>query len=275
MDRKVELHIHLFTGNHPNLHHMKEWNDMGKFDGKVVVITGGTSGIGLASAQQFVREGAYVFITGRRQRELDEAVALIGRNVTGVQGDISKLDDLDRLFDTVKQEKGHLDILFANAGLGSFLPLPDITEQQYATTFDVNVKGTIFTVQKALPLFPDQKGSIILTGSTAGSTGIPAFSVYGASKAAIRQLVRSWIVEMKGTELRMNVVSPGSVVTPAYTELFGEALGSFLEQSKQDIPLGRVGEMDEIANAVLFLASEESSYVNGIELFVDGGVAQV
>ncbi|MFD1887836.1 SDR family NAD(P)-dependent oxidoreductase [Paenibacillus wenxiniae] len=248
---------------------------MGKFDGKVVVITGGTSGIGLASAQQFVQEGAYVFITGRRQHELDEAVALIGRNVTGVQGDISKLEDLDRLFETVKQEKGHLDILFANAGLGSFLPLSDITEAQYDTTFDVNVKGTIFTVQKALPLFPDQKGSIILTGSTAGTMGIPAFSVYGASKAAIRQLVRSWILDVKGTGLRINVVSPGSVVTPAYTELFGTALDQFLEQSKQEIPMGRVGEMQEIANAVMFLASDDSSYLNGIELFADGGAAQI
>ncbi|WP_194542809.1 SDR family NAD(P)-dependent oxidoreductase [Paenibacillus sp. JZ16] len=248
---------------------------MGKFDGKVAVVTGGTSGIGLASAQQFVQEGAYVFITGRRQCELDEAVKQIGKNVTGVRGDISKSEDLDKLFETVEREKGHLDILFANAGLGSLLPLGEITEAQYYTTFDVNVKGTIFTVQKALPLFPNKRGSIILTGSTAGSTGIPAFSIYGASKAAIRQLVRGWILDMKGTEVRINVLSPGTVVTPAYDELFGSQLDHFLEQAKNDIPLGRVGQVEEISNAVMFLASNESSYLNGVELFVDGGVAQV
>ncbi|MEK3904766.1 MULTISPECIES: SDR family NAD(P)-dependent oxidoreductase [unclassified Paenibacillus] len=248
---------------------------MGRFDGKVAVVTGGTSGIGLAAARQFVQEGAYVFITGRRQRELDEAVQQIGKNVTGVQGDVSKLEDLDNLFDTVQREKGHLDILFANAGLGSFLPLGEITEAHYYKTFDVNVKGTIFTVQKALSLFPNQKGSIILTGSTAGSTGIPAFSIYGASKAAIRQLVRNWILDTKGTEIRMNVLSPGSVVTPAYDELFGSELDNYLEQAKTDIPLGRVGQVEEIANAVMFLASNESSYLNGIELFADGGVAQI
>ncbi|PAF33216.1 SDR family oxidoreductase [Paenibacillus sp. 7516] len=248
---------------------------MGKFDGKVAVVTGGTSGIGLASAQQFVQEGAYVFITGRRQRELDEAVKQIGKNVTGVRGDISKSEDLDILFETVKREKGHLDILFANAGLGSFLPLGEITEAQYYKTFDVNVKGTIFTVQKALALFPNKRGSIILTGSTAGSTGMPAFSIYGASKAAIRQLVRSWILDMKGTEIRINILSPGTIVTPAYDELFGSELDHLLEQAKNDIPLGRVGQVEEISNAVMFLASNESSYMNGVELFVDGGAAQV
>ncbi|MBE3650888.1 SDR family NAD(P)-dependent oxidoreductase [Paenibacillus polymyxa] len=248
---------------------------MGKFDGKVAVVTGGTSGIGLASAQQFVKEGAYVFITGRRQRELDEAVKQIGKNVTGVRGDISKSEDLDILFETVKREKGHLDILFANAGLGSFLPLGEITEAQYYKTFDVNVKGTIFTVQKALALFPNKRGSIILTGSTAGSTGMPAFSIYGASKAAIRQLVRSWILDMRGTEIRINILSPGTIVTPAYNELFGSELDHLLEQAKNDIPLGRVGQVEEISNAVMFLASNESSYMNGVELFVDGGVAQV
>ncbi|WP_420539709.1 SDR family NAD(P)-dependent oxidoreductase [Paenibacillus polymyxa] len=248
---------------------------MGKFDGRVAVVTGGTSGIGLASAQQFVKEGAYVFITGRRQRELDEAVKQIGKNVTGVRGDISKSEDLDILFETVKREKGHLDILFANAGLGSFLPLGEITEAQYYKTFDVNVKGTIFTVQKALALFPNKRGSIILTGSTAGSTGMPAFSIYGASKAAIRQLVRSWILDMRGTEIRINILSPGTIVTPAYDELFGSELDHLLEQAKNDIPLGRVGQVEEISNAVMFLASNESSYMNGVELFVDGGVAQV
>ncbi|CAM4394812.1 NAD(P)-dependent dehydrogenase (short-subunit alcohol dehydrogenase family) [Paenibacillus endophyticus] len=248
---------------------------MGKFDGKVAVVTGGTSGIGLATAQQFVKEGAYVFITGRRQNELDEAVELIGKNVTGVQGDISKLEDLDKLYETVKQEKGHLDILFANAGLGSLLPLGEITEEHYYKTFDVNVKGTIFTVQKALPLFPNKIGSIILTGSTAGAMGNPAFSIYGASKAAIRQLVRSWILDLKGTEIRINVLSPGTVHTPAYDDLFGSNLESFLAYAKQVTPLGRIGEVEEIANAAIFLASKESSYINGIELFVDGGVVQI
>jgi len=248
---------------------------MGKFYGKVAVVTGGTSGIGLATAQKFAKEGAHVFITGRRQSELDSAVKLIGDNVTGIQGDVSNLADLDRLFEAVKQEKGHLDILFANAGLGSFLPLGEITEEHYYKTFDVNVKGTIFTVQKALPLFPNHVGSIIITGSTAGSVGDPAFSVYGASKAAIRQLIRNWILDLKGTEIRVNIVSPGFVHTPAYNYLFGAEVENVLEHSKTVIPLGRVGTPEEIANAVMFLASNESSYINGIELFVDGGFAQV
>ncbi|OWA35804.1 oxidoreductase [Saccharibacillus sp. O16] len=248
---------------------------MGKFEGKVVVVTGGTSGIGLTTAQRFVSEGAHVFITGRRQSELDKAVQLIGERATGVQGDVSKLEDLDRLFDTVKRDKGHLDVLFANAGLGSLLPLGQITEEQYQKTFDVNVKGTLFTVQKALPLFPDQKGTIVLTGSTAGAMGDPAFSVYGASKAAVRQMARNWIVDLKGTGIRINVVSPGTVYTPAYDELFGEALNEVLESAKTTVPLGRLGQTEEIADAVLFLASDESSYVNGSELFVDGGLAQI
>ncbi|GGO01009.1 SDR family NAD(P)-dependent oxidoreductase [Saccharibacillus kuerlensis] len=248
---------------------------MGKFEGKVAVITGGTSGIGLTTAQRFVSEGAYVLITGRRQSELDAAVQLIGERVTGVQGDISNLKDLDKLFDTVKREKGHLDILFANAGLGSILPLGQITEEQYDKTFDVNVKGTLFTVQKALPLFPNRTGTIIITGSTAGTIGDPGFSVYGGTKAALRQMARNWITDLKGTSIRLNVVSPGVVHTPAYDDLFGEALDQVLESSKNVIPLGRTGKTEEIANAVMFLASEESSYVNGIELFVDGGMAQV
>lgn len=248
---------------------------MGKFDGKVAVVTGGTSGIGLSTAQQFAKEGAHVFITGRRQTELDAAVKLIGDNVTGVQGDVSNLADLDRLYETVKQEKGHLDILFANAGLGAFLPLGQITEEHYYKTFDVNVKGTIFTVQKALPLFPNKVGTIIVTGSTAGSIGDPAFSVYGASKAAIRQLIRNWIIDLKGTGIRVNVISPGVVVTPAYDDLFGDQLENVLEYVKSTIPQGRVGTTEEIANAVMFLASSESSYINGVELFVDGGIAQI
>ncbi len=248
---------------------------MGKFNGKVAVVTGGTSGIGLATAQKLAKEGAHVFITGRRQSELDSAVKLIGNNVTGIQGDVSKLADLDSLFEAVKQEKGHLDILFANAGIGSFVPLGEITEDHYYKTFDVNVKGTIFTVQKALPLFPNNGGSIIITGSTAGSVGDPAFSIYGASKAAIRQLIRNWIMDLKGTGIRVNVVSPGFIHTPAYNYLFGAEIENVLEHSKTVTPLGRVGTSEEIANAVMFLASNESSYINGIELFVDGGFAQV
>lgn len=248
---------------------------MGKFEGKIALVTGGTSGIGLAAAQKFVNEGAYVYITGRRQNELDKAVNQIGKNVTGVQGDISKLEDLDKLYDIIKQEKGKLDILFANAGTGNFLPLGEITEEQVDRTFDINVKGTIFTVQKALSLFPDKAGSIIVTGSTAGSIGNPAFSVYGASKAALRALVRNWILDLKGTEIRVNVVSPGAILTPAYDELFGDALEEVMENSRNTVPAGKVGTPEEVANAVFFLASDESSYLTGVELFVDGGLAQV
>ncbi|AFJ61473.1 MULTISPECIES: SDR family NAD(P)-dependent oxidoreductase [Bacillus] len=248
---------------------------MGKFEGKIALVTGGTSGIGLAAAQKFVNEGAYVYITGRRQNELDKAVNQIGKNVTGVQGDISKLEDLDKLYDIIKQEKGKLDILFANAGIGNFLPLGEITEEQVDRTFDINVKGTIFTVQKALSLFPDKAGSIIVTGSTAGSIGNPAFSVYGASKAALRALVRNWILDLKGTEIRVNVVSPGAILTPAYDELFGDALEEVMENSRNTVPAGKVGTPEEVANAVSFLASDESSYLTGVELFVDGGLAQV
>ncbi|MCY9209379.1 SDR family NAD(P)-dependent oxidoreductase [Bacillus subtilis] len=248
---------------------------MGKFEGKIALVTGGTSGIGLATAQKFVNEGAYVYITGRRQNELDKAVNQIGKNVTGVQGDISKLEDLDKLYDMIKQEKGKLDILFANAGTGNFLPLGEITEEQVDRTFDINVKGTIFTVQKALSLFPDKVGSIIVTGSTAGSIGNPAFSVYGASKAALRALVRNWILDLKGTEIRVNVVSPGAILTPAYDELFGDELEGAMENTRNTVPAGKVGTPEEVANAVSFLASDESSYLTGVELFVDGGLAQV
>ncbi|AZV51304.1 SDR family NAD(P)-dependent oxidoreductase [Bacillus halotolerans] len=248
---------------------------MGKFEGEIALVTGGTSGIGLATAQKFVNEGAYVYITGRRQNELDKAVNQIGKNVTGVQGDISKLEDLDKLYDIIKQEKGKLDILFANAGTGNFLPLGEITEEQVDRTFDINVKGTIFTVQKALSLFPDKVGSIIVTGSTAGSIGNPAFSVYGASKAALRALVRNWILDLKGTEIRVNVVSPGVILTPAYDELFGDALEGAMENTRNTVPTGKVGTPEEVANAVSFLASDESSYLTGVELFVDGGLAQV
>lgn len=246
-----------------------------KFEGKIALVTGGTSGIGLATAQKFVNEGAYVYITGRRQNELDKAVNQIGKNVTGVQGDISKLEDLDKLYEIIKQEKGKLDILFANAGTGNFLPLGEITEEQVDRTFGINVKGTIFTVQKALSLFPDKVGSIIVTGSTAGSIGNTAFSVYGASKAALRALVRNWILDLKGTEIRVNVVSPGGILTPAYDELFGDALEEVLDNSRNTVPAGKVGTPEEVANVVSFLASDESSYLTGAELFVDGGLAQV
>ncbi|WP_026702804.1 SDR family NAD(P)-dependent oxidoreductase [Salibacterium aidingense] len=248
---------------------------MDKFEGKIALVTGGTSGIGLATAQKFVSEGAYVYITGRRQNELDKAVNQIGKNVTGVQGDISKLEDLDKLYDIIKQEKGKLDILFANAGVGSLLPLGEITEEQVDRTFDINVKGTIFTVQKALSLFPNKRGSIIVTGSTAGSIGNPAFSVYGASKAALRTLVRDWILDLKGTGIRVNVVSPGTIHTPAYNELFGDALEEVLENTRNTVPAEKVGTPEEVANVVSFLASDESSYLTGTELFVDGGLAQV
>ncbi|MDE5054446.1 glucose 1-dehydrogenase [Niallia taxi] len=248
---------------------------MGKFEGKIALVTGGTSGIGLATAQKFVDKGAYVYITGRRQNELDKAVNQIGKNVTGVQGDISKLEDLDKLYDIIKQEKGKLDILFANAGTGNFLPLGEITEEQVDRTFDINVKGTIFTVQKALSLFPNKVGSIIVTGSTAGSIGNPAFSVYGASKAALRALVRNWILDLKGTEIRVNVVSPGVILTPAYDELFGDALEGVMKNNRNTVPAGKVGTPEEVASAVSFLASDESSYLTGVELFVDGGLAQV
>lgn len=248
---------------------------MDEFEGKIALVTGGTSGIGLATAQKLVNEGAYVYITGRRQNELDKAVNQIGKNVTGVQGDISKLEDLDKLYDIIKQEKGKLDILFANAGVGSFLPLGEITEEQVDRTFDINVKGTIFTVQKALSLFPNKGGSIIVTGSTAGSIGNPAFSVYGASKAALRTLVRNWILDLKGTGIRVNVVSPGTIHTPAYNELFGDALEEVLENTRNTVPAEKVGTPEEVANVVSFLASDESSYLTGAELFVDGGLAQV
>ena len=249
---------------------------MGKLEGKVAVITGGNSGIGLATAQRFVKEGAQVFITGRRQSELDKAVKLIGKNVTGVQGDVANLADLDRLYSTVKQKAGRIDIVFANAGGGTFLPLGSITEQQYHETFDNNVKGVILTVQKALPLLPNAS-SIVLNASTAASIGMPAFSVYSAAKAAVRNLARGWATDLKDRRIRVNAVSPGVVITPAYQKigLSDEQIKSFAAQMVALIPLGRTGEPDEIAKAVLFLASDDSSFVNGAELVVDGGQTRV
>jgi NAD(P)-dependent dehydrogenase (short-subunit alcohol dehydrogenase family) len=248
---------------------------MGKLDGKIAVITGGNSGLGLATAQRFVAEGAYVFITGRRQDQLDAAVHTIGGNVAGVQGDVSKLDDLDRLFATVRERKGRLDVLFANAGVGEFAPLGQITEAHFDKTFDVNVKGTVFTVQKALPLM-SAGASIVINGSMVSIKGLPAFGVYAATKAALRSFARTWSVDLKERGIRVNVVSPGTVVTPAFKTLMtDEQIEGFTAQAAATTPLGRVGTPDEIARAVVFLASEDSSFVDGTELFVDGGAAQI
>ena len=242
---------------------------MGRLQGKVAIITGGTTGIGLAAAKLFVKEGAYVFITGRRQKELDEAVKAIGSNVTGVQGDVTKLADLDRLYETVGK-KGRLDIVFANAGFAEFAPLAKITEQHFDSLFNTNVKGALFTVQKSLPLLNDG-GSIILTGSVDGSKGTPAFGTYGATKAAVRSFVRTWTAELKDRRIRSNVLSPGPTETPAIGQQPADAMARLLST----IPMGRMGEADEVAKAALFLASDDSSFVTGIELFVDGGRAQI
>src|SRR5271169_24012 len=243
---------------------------MAKLLGKVAVITGGTEGIGLATAQLFVKEGAHVFVTGRRQKELDEAVTAIGSNVTGVQGDVSKLTDLDRLYDAVKAQGKKLDIVFANAGVAEFAALGSITEEHFDKLFDINVKGTLFTVQKALPLMNDG-GSIILTGSVASIKGTPAFWVYGATKAAIRNFVRAWTIELKERRIRSNVLSPGPTETPLVDLQPPEAIARIVST----IPMGRMGSSEEIAKAALFLASDDSSFVTGIELFVDGGRAQI
>lgn len=248
-----------------------------KLTGKIALITGGTSGLGFATAKRFIAEGAYVFITGRRQPELDAAVKELGENAAGYRGDISKLSELDGLFAAIKQAKGKLDILFANAGGGSFAPLEQVTEEHFDKHFDINVKGTLFTVQKALPLMTGG-GSIILNGSIAGSKGFPAFGVYSATKAALRSFVRTWSQEFKGRNIRVNVVAPGTVVTPAYKNELGmtdEQIEGFAAQAAASAPIGRTGRPDEIAAAVLFLASEDSSFITGTELFVDGGAAQV
>ena len=249
---------------------------MGKLQDKVALVTGGSSGIGLATARRFAAEGAHVFITGRRQPELDAAAAAIGHGVTAVQADASNLADLDRLFAVVKQDKGRLDIVFANAGGGTFAPLGAITEEHFDRIFDVNVKGLLFTVQKALPLLPDG-ASIVLNASLVSIKGFPAFSVYSASKAAVRSFARGWAVDLGPRRIRVNVVSPGVVPTPAYVGLglAGAALERYEEESAKLTPLGRVGTPDEIAKAVTFLASDDSSFVNGVELFVDGGFGQI
>lgn len=247
-----------------------------RFADKVVIVTGGTSGIGLASAKAFADQGAHVFITGRRQATLDEAVSRIGGSVTGVQGDMSKLADIDRLYDEVQKQHSHIDVVFANAGGGEFAPLGSITEAHYEETFDTNVKGVLFTVQKALPFLRDG-GSIVLTSSTTSLTGTPAFSVYSATKAAVRSFARNWILDLKERRIRVNAISPGVTETAGLNALFGgdeQAAGTKAWLSEQ-IPLGRVGQPEEIAKAVLFLASDEASFVNGVELFVDGGQAQI
>jgi NAD(P)-dependent dehydrogenase (short-subunit alcohol dehydrogenase family) len=247
-----------------------------KLNGKIAVITGATSGIGLATAKLFAAEGAHVYITGRRQDVLDQAVAEIGANVTGIQADSSSSEDLDRLFDQVKAESGRIDVLFTAAGGGTMLPLGQITEEQVDDTFGRNVKAVIFTVQKALPLL-GKGSSVILTGSTAGTQGTAAFSVYSASKAAVRNLARSWILDLKDTGIRVNVLSPGATRTPGLVELAGDDAAQqqgLLDYLASQVPMGRVGEADEIAKAALFLASDDASFVNGAELFADGGQAQ-
>src|SRR5258707_5482738 len=248
---------------------------MDKLEGKIALITGGNSGIGLATAKRFVNEGAYVFITGRREPELAAAIKEIGRNVTGVQGDVSNLADLDRLFEQIKREKGKLDIVFANAGVAKFAPFGTITEEFYDSIFDVNVKGMLFTVQKALPLLPDG-ASIILNASIVGSKGLPANSVYSATKAAVRSFARTWTTDLKDRRIRVNAVSPGATDTPGLSNLLASAdVGEErVKMISNTVPLGSVGTPDEIAKAVAFLASDDSSYITGTELIVDRGFAQ-
>lgn len=243
---------------------------MGKLDGKVAVITGGSSGLALATAQRFAEEGAYVFITGRRQEALDEAVKQLGKNARGVRGDASNLDDLDVLFKTVQQEKGKIDILFASAGKGEIAKLGEITEEHFDKEFGLIVRGTLFTVQKALPLLNDG-ASVIMTGSVASVKGVPGFGIYAAAKAALRSFARTWLNELKDRHIRVNVLSPGQVDTPDSARLDKETR----EMSESLIPRGKMGRPEEIATAALFLASAESSYVNGVDLAVDGGFSAI
>jgi NAD(P)-dependent dehydrogenase (short-subunit alcohol dehydrogenase family) len=249
---------------------------MGKLDGKIALVTGGNSGIGLATAKQFVNEGAYVFVTGLRDAELAAAVKEIGDNVTGIRGDVSSLSDLDRLFAQIRRDKGRLDVLFANAGVARYAPLGTITEELYDSIFDINVKGLLFTVQKALGLMPDG-ASIILNASIVGSKGFSANSVYSATKAAVRSFARTWTTDLKHRRIRVNALSPGSIDTPGLNDLLAssETGQQRAKMIANTVPLGRFGRPDEIAKAVVFLASDDSSYVTGIELFVDGGIAQV
>lgn len=248
---------------------------MEKHQGKVAVVTGGSSGIGFAAAKLLADEGAFVYITGRRQEQLDQAVKEIGHNIAAVQGDVADLDDLDRLYARIKEEKGHLDILFANAGFGIYTPLGEITEEEYEQTFRLNVKGVLFSVQKALPLFRPG-GSIIINGSTTSVKGNPAFSIYSATKAAVRSFARTWTMDLKGRNIRVNTLSPGPINTTAHERAVGEeGLNALKAHFADIIPLGRMGEPEEVAKAVSFLASDDSSFITGIELFVDGGQAQI
>jgi NAD(P)-dependent dehydrogenase (short-subunit alcohol dehydrogenase family) len=248
----------------------------GKLEGKIALITGGNSGIGLATAKEFVNEGAYVFITGRREVELVAAAKEIGKNVTGVQGDVSNLNDLNRLFARIKREKGKLDILFANAGVATYAALGEITEDHYDSIFNINVKGLLFTVQKALPLLPNG-ASIILNASIVASKGFSSNSVYSATKAAVRSFARTWTTDLKDRRIRVNAISPGAIDTPGLSKLLAssETGQQRMAAISTLVPLGRLGTSDEIAKAVVFLASDDSSYITGIELFVDGGFAQV
>jgi len=249
---------------------------MGKLAGKVAVITGGNSGMGLATARLFVAEGANVVITGRRRKDTEEAVKSIGKNIEGIVGDIANLADLDKLRDHMASKYGRVDIVFANAGLGSVVPFGQVTEEQFDQVFDVNVKGTFFTVQKLLDLIPDG-GSIILNGSIAGSKGMEGFSAYSATKAALRSFARTWTTDLRARKIRVNVLSPGTIETPIFGKvgLTQEQVDGFTAQMTQQVPLGRMGHVDEIAKPALFLASADSSYITGIELTVDGGVAQI
>jgi NAD(P)-dependent dehydrogenase (short-subunit alcohol dehydrogenase family) len=247
-----------------------------KLEGKIAVITGGNSGIGLATAKRFVSEGANVFIFGRRQNEIDAGVSEIGKNVIGIQGDVSNLADLDRLFDVVKDQKGHLDILFANAGIAQFAPLGEISEEHFDKIFRINVKGLLFTVQKALPILEDG-GSIILNASIGTSKGVGGSSVYSATKAAVRSFARTWTVDLKDRKIRVNAISPGPIDTPIFSSITQNEEQSelFKKNIINAVPMKRMGNPDEVAKVVSFLASDESSYVTGIELFVDGGLAQI
>jgi NAD(P)-dependent dehydrogenase (short-subunit alcohol dehydrogenase family) len=246
-----------------------------KLEGKVILVTGGTSGIGLASAQEFAAQGATVFITGRRQAELDAAVASIGAKATGIRGDVSKLEDLDRIYAGIKAQAGHLDVLFANAGGGDMMPLEAVTEEHFDRIFGTNVRGTLFTVQKALPLLKDGS-SIILTSSTTSVKGTANFSVYSASKAAVRNFARSWLLDLQPRKIRVNAISPGPVRTTGLAELVpAEHQEGLLAHLASLVPMGRLGEPGEVAKAAAFLASDDSAFVNGTELFVDGGIAQI
>lgn len=247
-----------------------------RLQNKVALITGGNTGMGLETARRFVTEGAKVIITGRRQKELDDAVKSIGGSITGIQGDVSNLADLDRLFAEIKKTHGHIDIVFANAGLGEFMPIEHVTEEHFDKHFNVNVKGLVFTIQKALPLIKDG-GSIILNASVAGSKGFDAFSIYAATKAAVRSFARGWASDLKARKIRVNAISPGPIETPIYEKLGmnQEQMDGFRNQIKSQVPLARFGTSQEIASAVLFLASDESSYINGIELTIDGGMTQI